>query len=157
MSHSLSVDKPLRLTMCENHAERRILSDCRNHTREIHTAMVNMVQSVEFVRLSLNCLLLLSINTLFVVRVLRLSVVDPRGRKGTLVPLANFFSLPPANEVWGKVIFLHLSVILFTKGECLGRYNPQVGTPPRQVHPLATYTPWPGTLPGQVPPGQVHP
>ena len=25
--------------------------------------------------------------------------------------------LPPANEVWGKVIFLHLSVILFT-GEC---------------------------------------
>ena len=27
-------------------------------------------------------------------------------------------SLPPANEVWGKVIFLHLSVILFTGG-CL--------------------------------------
>ena len=26
--------------------------------------------------------------------------------------------LPPANEVWGKVIFLHLSVILFTGG-CL--------------------------------------
>ena len=25
-------------------------------------------------------------------------------------------SLPPANEVWGKVIFLHLSVILFTGG-----------------------------------------
>ena len=24
--------------------------------------------------------------------------------------------LPPANEVWGKVIFLHLSVILFTGG-----------------------------------------
>ena len=28
------------------------------------------------------------------------------------------FLLPPANEVWGKVIFLHLSVILFTVG-CL--------------------------------------
>ena len=27
--------------------------------------------------------------------------------------------LPPANEVWGKVIFLHLSVILFTVGVCL--------------------------------------
>ena len=27
-------------------------------------------------------------------------------------------SLPPANEVWGKVIFLHLFVILFTGG-CL--------------------------------------
>ena len=25
--------------------------------------------------------------------------------------------LPPANEVWGKIIFLHLSVILFTWGE----------------------------------------
>ena len=24
--------------------------------------------------------------------------------------------LPPANEVWGKVIFLHLFVILFTRG-----------------------------------------
>ena len=24
--------------------------------------------------------------------------------------------LPPANEVWGKVMFLHLSVILFTGG-----------------------------------------
>ena len=24
--------------------------------------------------------------------------------------------LPPANEVWGKVIFLHMSVILFTGG-----------------------------------------
>ena len=27
--------------------------------------------------------------------------------------------LPPANEVWGKVIFLHLFVILFTGGVCL--------------------------------------
>ena len=26
------------------------------------------------------------------------------------------FFIPPANEVWGKVIFLHLSVILFTGG-----------------------------------------
>ena len=28
-------------------------------------------------------------------------------------------SLPPANEVWGKVIFLHLFVILFTGGACV--------------------------------------
>ena len=28
-------------------------------------------------------------------------------------------SLPPANEVWGKVIFLHLFVILFTGGVCM--------------------------------------
>ena len=27
--------------------------------------------------------------------------------------------LPPANEVWGKVIFLHLFVILFTGGACM--------------------------------------
>ena len=44
--------------------------------------------------------------------------------------------LPPANEVWGKVIFFHLSVILFTGGEYLGRYTPQAGiSPPGQVHP----------------------
>ena len=75
-----------------------------------------------------------------------------------------------------KVIFLHLSVILFTGGEYLGRYTPsrytppsgtppppgwytplpKAGTPPppRQVHPhpLGRHTPW------QVhPPGQAHP
>ena len=27
-----------------------------------------------------------------------------------------FLFLPPANEVWGKVVFLHLCVILFTGG-----------------------------------------
>ena len=45
--------------------------------------------------------------------------------------------LPPANEVWGKVIFLHLSVILFTGrgGEYLGRYTPRAGTPPTGTHP----------------------
>ena len=54
---------------------------------------------------------------------------------------------PNANEVWGKVIFLHLSVILFT-GAYLGRYTP------RQV------APWAGTPLGRnppPPPGQVVP
>ena len=54
--------------------------------------------------------------------------------------------LPPANEVWGKVIFLHLSVILFTGGVPgqvpLGRYTPWAGTSPGQVHPPDRYTPW---------------
>ena len=50
--------------------------------------------------------------------------------------------LPPANEVWGKVIFLHLFLILF-RGEYLGRYPPGPGTPPG-----TRYTP---------PPDQVHP
>ena len=37
-----------------------------------------------------------------------------------------FMSLPPTNEVWGKVMFLHLCVILFTWG----------GLPPgRGLHP----------------------
>ena len=27
--------------------------------------------------------------------------------------------LPPANKVWGKVMFLHLCVILFTEGVCI--------------------------------------
>ena len=38
--------------------------------------------------------------------------------------------LPPANEVWGKVIFLHLSVILFTGGGCLLPGGCLVETPP---------------------------
>ena len=84
--------------------------------------------------------------------------------------------LPPANEVWGKVIFLHLFVILFTGGGSTQagaaprpRYqvHPRAGTPPRtrytpgQVRytPLGTrYTPWAGTPPlGRYCPRQVHP
>ena len=42
--------------------------------------------------------------------------------------------LPPANEVWGKIIFLHLSVILFTGGSTWR------GTP-GQVHPLQVHPP----------------
>ena len=66
--------------------------------------------------------------------------------------------LPPANEVWGKVIFWHLFVILFTGGECLtppwpGADTPQgpgADTPPdlEQTPPTWTRcTPW----------DQVHP
>ena len=44
--------------------------------------------------------------------------------------------LPPANEVWGKVIFLHLSVILFTGGQGVPRQ-----VPPRQVHPGQVHHP----------------
>ena len=75
--------------------------------------------------------------------------------------------LPPTNEVWGKVIFLHLSVILFTRGStregtALDRYTLLwVGTPlgrytAYQVHPLAG-TPPRQVPPGRYPPGQVHP
>ena len=46
--------------------------------------------------------------------------------------------LPPANEVWGKVIFLHLSVILFTRG----------------VYPSMQWVGW-RTPPGQTPPGRT--
>ena len=57
--------------------------------------------------------------------------------------------LPPANEVWGKVIFLHLFVILFTGGEYLGRYNPWDQVPPQdQVHSLPTQTRNTPTPPG---------
>ena len=37
--------------------------------------------------------------------------------------------LPPANEVWGKVMFLHLSVILFTGGGSASR-----GSAPGEVY-----------------------
>ena len=56
-----------------------------------------------------------------------------------------------------KVIFLHLSVILFTGGEYLGRYTPSRYTPPSGTPPPpGWYTPLPkaGTPP---PPRQVHP
>ena len=92
--------------------------------------------------------------------------------------------LPSANEVWGKVIFLHLSHILFTGGAVPGQVPPPgrytlylpgryplagTATPgqvsPRQVHPPGRYTPYlPGryplagtATPGQVSPRQVHP
>ena len=41
------------------------------------------------------------------------------GAPGTR-PGVRILSLPPANEVWGKVIFLHMFVILFTGGGMRG-------------------------------------
>ena len=63
--------------------------------------------------------------------------------------------LPPTNEVWGKVIFLHLSVILFTGGGVPGQVPlwDQVH-PHDQVHPLGPGTPSPWD---QVPPGTRYP
>ena len=56
--------------------------------------------------------------------------------------------LPPANEVWGKVIFLHQFVILFTGGSSCTPPGTRYTPPPSQVHPLG-----PGTPPwDQVPP-----
>ena len=78
--------------------------------------------------------------------------------------------LPPANEVCGKVIFLHLSVILFTGGSTWAGTPPLgSGTPhPRPgTHPsgpgtppgLGTPPPRPGTHPRTrySPQDQVHP
>ena len=84
----------------------------------------------------------------------------------------NAFLLPPTNEVWGKVIFFHLSLILFTKGGVPGqvppgRYTPWAGTPPGQVHPWQVHpqagtrsegtSPQAGTPLAGTPPKQVHP
>ena len=65
-------------------------------------------------------------------------------------PIESWF-LPPANEVWGKVIFLYLSVILFTGGggtwigTSHGQVPPRAGTPPaghpHQVHPRQVHPP----------------
>ena len=60
--------------------------------------------------------------------------------------------LPPANEVWGKVIFLHLSVILFIGGgfasvhvgippPCPLEQTPKSRHPPRADTPLGQTTP----------------
>ena len=74
--------------------------------------------------------------------------------------------LPPANEVWGKVMFSYLSVILFTGGVCptaCWDTHPQRQAPPRQTpslgrhplgrHPLGRHPPSPysDSHPGQTP------
>ena len=53
-------------------------------------------------------------------------------------------SLPPANEVWGKVIFLHLSVILLPGEGVPGQVNPRASTPPPlgQVSPHQSTSGW---------------
>ena len=55
--------------------------------------------------------------------------------------------LPPANEVWGKVIFLHLFVILFTGGSA----SVHDGIPPPDQAPSGTRPPQ-----DQAPPGTEH-
>ena len=60
--------------------------------------------------------------------------------------MATLLLLPPANEVWGKVLFLHLFVILFTGGglpECMLGYPPP--PPTRHTNPPGPGTPPPGT------------
>ena len=66
--------------------------------------------------------------------------------QGATSRLLRFVSLPPANELWGKVISLHLFVILFTGGVCLSACwdIPQGGAPPEET-PL-----------GGDPPGAQH-
>ena len=54
--------------------------------------------------------------------------------------------LPPANEVWGKVIFLHPFVPLFTEGEaCL---SARWDTTPTPLGPCTPPPPGPCTPPG---------
>ena len=75
--------------------------------------------------------------------------------------------LPSVNEVWGKVILLHLFVILFTGGstwgDTPGRYTPRTRytTPRTRYTPLGpgTHTPWTRYTPPRpgTPPDQVHP
>ena len=65
--------------------------------------------------------------------------------------------LPPANEVWGKVIFSEACVKNSVhRGEYLGRSSPGPGTPPGQV-PLHQVPPGRYTPPDQVPPGRYTP
>ena len=65
--------------------------------------------------------------------------------------------LPPANGVWGKVIFFHLSAILFTEGDYLGRYPSQAGTPLGWYTSWVGTPPWEGTPPGRYTPGRYTP
>ena len=85
---------------------------------------------------------------------LRFRLTLHTGRIEIEIPLARHNIYRPQRS-WGKVMFLHVSVILFTGG------NTWAG-PPRQVHPPGRYTPcqvhpvagthWAGTPPRQVAP-----
>ena len=66
---------------------------------------------------------------------------------------ALFFNLPPANEVWGKVMILHLSVILFIWDEGLFPIACW-DTPPGQT-PCPRQTPLRQTPPRQTPPSDT--
>ena len=108
-------------------------------------------------------------------------LIDNNGvtQKRIASPFLSDYIVTVRNEV-AKVMFLHLSVILFTGGTTLAgtpprtRYTPRAGTPPGitsprqvhpqgryipgQVHPLGRYTPQAGTPPGRyTPQDQVHP
>ena len=79
----------------------------------------------------------------------------------SLLEIAWFPLLPPANKVRGTVIFSEACVKNSVhRGAVLGRYPqgmyPPAGTPPGQVHPQQVH-PLAGTLPRQVHPWQVHP
>ena len=76
------------------------------------------------------------------------------------------WSLPPANEVWGKVMFLHLCVILFMGGAG-SAHPPPIGrlgggqtpsqeelprqTTPQMQSPCPRQTPWMQSPPGRPP------
>ena len=81
--------------------------------------------------------------------------------------ISDWLLLPPSNEVWGKVIFLHLFVILFTGGRwlvpggCLVLGVPAPGGVPALGVPASGGMPAPGGL-VETPPtataaGRTHP
>ena len=78
----------------------------------------------------------------------------PRPASGQYASYWNAFLLPPSNEVWGKVMLLHLSVTLFT-GVCpIACWDtPPRHTSPRQIPPGQTPSLWADNPPlGRQPP-----
>ena len=64
--------------------------------------------------------------------------------------------LGPANGVWGKVMFLHPCVILFTGRGGDGVQPPYRKTPPRHRHPLGRHPPETATEAGGTHPTGMH-
>ena len=124
-------------------------------TQHCNPSMIVTTMKKEYILNSyVSSIIFVSIKILFWIHNWMWQGVTPTNMRPVSLPITNqkaHFdtypdqSLPPANEVWGKVIFLHLSVILFPGG-----VPGQVPSPLAGTHP-GRYTPW------QVHPQQVHP
>ena len=67
--------------------------------------------------------------------------IDDQIQLWTMAEIETKFVLPPANEVWGKIIVIHLSVILFMGRGCLPHCMLEYKPPDTHTHPWTNTPP----------------